>query len=120
MYFSVLQSQDNLRGWVAEPAGLSAGAEEARAGGSVAIWLVRREGEAGVPSGELGSADAAAARSEPSEWTPRKDGVCGSAGRPEKAEAVKSLVTDQDASRNRELYLPVSSNCSAVESSEDR
>nr|XP_009936862.1 PREDICTED: ubiquitin thioesterase otulin [Opisthocomus hoazin] len=117
MYFSVLQSQDNLRGWVAEPAGLSAGAEEARAGGGVAVRLLRAG--AGVPSGELGSADAAAARSEPSEWTPRKDGVCGSAGRPEKAEAVKSLVTDQDASRNRELYLPVSSNCSAVESSED-
>lgn len=103
-----------------EPASLSAGAEQTQKKESVATQLMKHEKEVGVPSDELGAASAATDQKEQSTSEIRRDYVYSSTGRPEKTDMIKSLVTDQDASRNCELYLPVSSSCSAMESSEDR
>ncbi|XP_068253231.1 ubiquitin thioesterase otulin isoform X2 [Nyctibius grandis] len=113
------ESQDNFQGWMTEPTSLSAGAEQTQKKESVAIQLMKHEEEVGVPSNELVSANAATDQKEQSTSEVRKDYVYRSTGRPEKTDMIKSLVTDQDASRDCELYLPVSSNCSAMESSED-
>ncbi|NWH50307.1 OTUL thioesterase, partial [Fregata magnificens] len=102
-----------------EPTSLSAGAEQTQKKESVAIQLMKHEKEVGVPSNELGSANVATDQKEQSTSEIRKDYIYRSTGRPEKTDMIKSLVTDQDASRNCELYLPVSNNCSAMESSED-
>lgn len=99
---------------------LSSGAEQTQEKESVAIQLMKHEEEVGVPSNELGSANAATDQKEQSISEIRKDFIYRSTGRPKKTDMIKSLVTDEDASRNCELYLPLSSNCSAVESSEDR
>ncbi|XP_069664985.1 ubiquitin thioesterase otulin isoform X1 [Haliaeetus albicilla] len=112
-------SQDNFQGWMTEPASLSAGAEQTQKKESVATQLMKHEKEVGVPSNELGAASAATDQKEQSTSEIRRDYVYSSTGRPEKMDMIKSLVTDQDASRNCELYLPVSSSCSAMESSED-
>ncbi|XP_072709215.1 ubiquitin thioesterase otulin isoform X1 [Ciconia boyciana] len=113
------QSQDNFQGWMTEPTSLSAGSEQTQKKETVATQLTKHEKEVGVPSNELGSANAATDQKERSVSEIRKDYVYGSTGRPEKTDTIKSLVTDWDASRNCERYLPMSSNCSAVESSED-
>ncbi|XP_009907487.2 ubiquitin thioesterase otulin isoform X1 [Dryobates pubescens] len=115
MYFSILQSQDNFQGWMTEPASLSAGAKQMQKKQSVDIHLMKHEREVGVPSKKLGSAPDEKERST-SEI--RKDYVYGSTGRLEKTD-IASLVSDQAASRNCELYLPASSDPSAAESSED-
>ncbi|KAM9304148.1 ubiquitin thioesterase otulin isoform 3-T3 [Morus bassanus] len=114
-----VRSQDNFQGWVTEPASLSAGAQQTQEKESITIELMRHEKEVGVPSKELGSGNVTTDLKEQSTSEIRKDYVYRSTGRPEKTDMIKSLVTDQDASGNCELYLPVSSNCSAVESSED-
>ncbi|XP_010011247.1 PREDICTED: ubiquitin thioesterase otulin-like, partial [Nestor notabilis] len=104
-----------------EPTVLPVHAEQTQKRESVATQLMKHEKEEGVrvPSNELGSAKAAVYQREQSTSELRKDGVYKSTRRPEKTEIIKSLVTDHDTFRNCELYLPVSSNCSAVESSED-
>ncbi|XP_064299474.1 ubiquitin thioesterase otulin isoform X2 [Phalacrocorax carbo] len=109
-------SRDNFQGWMTEPASLSVGAEQTQEKESVTIELMKHEKEAGVPSNEPCSA---ADPKERSTSEIRKDYVCRSTGRPEEADMIKSLVTDQDASGNCELYLALPSNCSTVESSED-
>ncbi|XP_063256298.1 ubiquitin thioesterase otulin isoform X2 [Prinia subflava] len=119
---SEAESQDNLQGWMTEPTNLSAGAEEQKE--SVPTQLMKHKNEVGVASEELGSANAAADHKEQITSEIRQDCVYRSSGRPEKTDhiscdMIKSLVMDQDASRNRELYVPVSSNRSAVESSEE-
>ncbi|KAM6412305.1 ubiquitin thioesterase otulin [Pluvialis apricaria] len=115
----VPESQDNFQGWMTEPASPSVGAEQTQKKESVAsTQLMQHEKEVGVPSNELGSANAATDQKEQSTSEIRKDCVYRSTGRPEKTDMIKSHVTDQDEYRNCELYLPVSSNCSAVESSE--
>ncbi|KAM6142318.1 ubiquitin thioesterase otulin isoform 3-T3 [Phoenicopterus ruber ruber] len=113
------ESQDNFQGWMTEPASLSAGAEQTQKKESVAVQLMKHEKEVGVPANELVSANAATEQKEQSTSEIRKGYVYRSTGRPEKTDMIKSRVTDQDASRNCELYLPASSNCSAMESSED-
>ncbi|XP_074682337.1 ubiquitin thioesterase otulin isoform X3 [Strix aluco] len=114
------ESQDNFQGWMTEPTSLSVGAEQTQKKETVAIRLVKHEEEVGVPPNELGSANTATDRKEQSTSEIRRDYVCRSTGiRPEKTDMIKSFATDQDASRNCELYLPVSSNCSVMESSED-
>lgn len=118
MYFFILQSQDNLQGWVTEPTDLSAGAEEKIE--SVPTQLMKHKNEVGVASEELGSANAPADQTEETASEIRQDCVYRSSGRPEKTDMIKYLVMDQDASRNCELYLPGSGNRSAVESSEER
>lgn len=100
-----------------EPTSLSAGAEQMQEKETVAVHLMRNEKEVDIPCDE---ANAATARKELSTLEIRQDCVYSSAGRPEKEDRLKSLVMDQDVSRQCELYLPVSGNCSAVESSEDR
>ncbi|CAM9256846.1 unnamed protein product [Bubo scandiacus] len=112
--------RDNFQGWMTEPTSRSVGAEQTQKKETVAIRLVKHEEEVAVPPKQLGSANTATDRKEQSTSEIRKDYVYRSAGiRPEKTDMIKSFATDQDASRNCELYLPVSSNCSAVESSED-
>lgn len=105
-----------------EPAGLPVGAEQTLKRASVATQLMKREKEVSVrvPSNELDSTKAVAYHEEQSLSELRKGYVYRSTERPEKTEIIKPLVTDHDAFRNCELYLPMSSNCSAVESSEDR
>lgn len=105
-----------------EPTGLPAPAEQTQKRESVATQLMKHEKEVGVrvPSTELRSAKAAVYQGDQSTSELRKDYVYRSTQRPEKTEIIKSLVTDHDTFRNCELYLPASSNCSAVESSEDR
>lgn len=122
IYFFILQSQDNFQGWMTEPAGLPVGAEQTLKRASVATQLMKREKEVSVrvPSNELDSTKAVAYHEEQSLSELRKGYVYRSTERPEKTEIIKPLVTDHDAFRNCELYLPMSSNCSAVESSEDR
>uniref|UniRef100_A0A8C3KQF5 OTU deubiquitinase with linear linkage specificity n=1 Tax=Calidris pygmaea TaxID=425635 RepID=A0A8C3KQF5_9CHAR len=116
----VPESQDNFQGRMTEPASLSAGAEPTQKKGSVAtVCLMQHGKEVGVPSNELGSANAAADQKEQSVSEIRKGCMYRSTGRPEKTDVIKSLVTDQDAFRNCELYQPMSTNCSAVESSEE-
>ncbi|NXK19567.1 OTUL thioesterase, partial [Arenaria interpres] len=103
-----------------EPTSLSAGAEQTQKKESVAtVRLMQHEKEVGVPSNELGSANAAADQKEQSMSEIRKSYMYRSTGRPEKTDVIKSLVTDQDAFRNCELYQSVSTNCIAVESSEE-
>ncbi|XP_074908269.1 ubiquitin thioesterase otulin isoform X1 [Buteo buteo] len=109
--------KDNFQGWMTEPASLSAGAEQTQKKESVATQLMKHEKEVGVPSNELGAASAATDQKEQPTSEIRRDYVYSSTGRPEKMDMIKSLLTDQDASRNCELYLP--SSCSAMESSED-
>lgn len=116
--FFILQSQDNLQGWMTEPSSLSAGAEEKRE--SVPTQLMKHKNEVGVASEELGSPNAGTDLKEQTASEIRQDRVYRSSGRPEKTDMIKSTVMDQDGSRNCELYLPVSSNRSAVESSEER
>lgn len=116
--FFILQSQDNLQGWMTEPTNLSAGAEEKKE--SVPTQLMKHKHEVGVSPEELGSANAPADHKERTISEIRQDSVYRSSGRPEKTDMIKSLVMDQDASRNCELYGPVSGNCAAVESSEER
>lgn len=118
MYFFILQSQDNLQGWMTEPTSLSAGAEEKKE--RVPTQLMKHRNEVGVASEELGAVNAAADQKEQTTSEIRQDYVYRSIGRPEKTDMIKSLVMDQDASRNSELYVPVTSNRSAVESSEER
>lgn len=101
-----------------EPTSLSAGAEEKKE--SVPTQLVKHTNEVGVASEELVSANAAAGQKEQNTSEIRQDYVYRSSGRPEKRDMIKSPVTDQDAPRNCELYVPVASNRSAVESSEER
>ncbi|XP_042662663.1 ubiquitin thioesterase otulin [Tyto alba] len=113
------ESQDNFQGWMTEPASLSAGAEQTQKKESVAKQLMRHEKEVGVLSNELGSANTATDQKARSTSEVRKDPVYRSPGRPEKTDMIKSFLTDQDAFSNCELYLSVSSNCSAVDSSED-
>ncbi|XP_075600948.1 ubiquitin thioesterase otulin isoform X3 [Balearica regulorum gibbericeps] len=102
-----------------EPTSLSVGAQQTQKQESVAIQLMKHEKEVGVLSNELVSANTAADQKEQSTSEIRKDYVYRSTGRPEGTDMIKSLVTDQDAPGNCELYLPVSNNCSAMESSED-
>ncbi|XP_008937387.1 PREDICTED: ubiquitin thioesterase otulin [Merops nubicus] len=102
-----------------EPTSFSSGAEQMQEEESVAIHLMKHEKEADVPSNDLGSANAAADQKEQSVFKVRRDYVVRSTGSCEKTDMIKSLVTDQDAARNYELYLPSSSIYSAVESSED-
>ncbi|KAM6135476.1 ubiquitin thioesterase otulin isoform 1-T1 [Pterocles gutturalis] len=102
-----------------EPTSLFVGAEQTQKKESVAVQLTKHEKEAGVSFNEFGSTNAATDQKEQSTLEIRRDYVYRSAGRPEKTNMIKSLLIDQDASRNRELYLPVSSDCSAMESSED-
>lgn len=103
-----------------ETASLSVDAEQAQKKESVAIHLMKHEKEVGVPSDEHGSTNIATDQKEHSALEMRKDYVYRSTGRPEKTDTIKSLVTDQGTSGNCELHPPVSSNCSAMESSEDR
>ncbi|RMC15914.1 hypothetical protein DUI87_08119 [Hirundo rustica rustica] len=110
-----INSQDNLQGWITEPTSLSAGAGEKKE--SVPTQLMKHENEVGVASEELGSANAAADHKEQPASEIRQDCVYRSSGRPERTDKIKSLVMDQDAYSNSELYVPVSS--SAVESSEE-
>ncbi|XP_062466782.1 ubiquitin thioesterase otulin isoform X1 [Pezoporus occidentalis] len=116
----VAESQDNFQGWMTEPTGLPVGAEQTLKRVSVATQLMKHEKEVSVPvpSNELDSTKAAAYHEEQSPSELRKGYVYRNTERPEKTEIIKSLVTDHDAFRNCELYLPMSSNCSAVESSE--
>ncbi|XP_058666498.1 ubiquitin thioesterase otulin isoform X2 [Ammospiza caudacuta] len=114
---SAAESQDNLQGWVTEPTGISAGAEEKIE--SVPTQLMKHKNEVGLTSEELGSANAPADQTEQTTSEIRQDCVYRSTGRAEKTDMIKSLVMDQDASRNCELYLPGSGNRSAVESSEE-
>ncbi|XP_036262773.1 ubiquitin thioesterase otulin isoform X1 [Molothrus ater] len=114
---SAAESQDNLQGWMTEPTGLSAGAEEKKE--SVPTQLMKHKNEVGVASEELGSANAPADQTEQTTSEIRQDCVYRSSGRPEKTDMIKSLVMDQDASRNCDLYVPWSSNRSVVESSEE-
>ncbi|XP_061851985.1 ubiquitin thioesterase otulin isoform X2 [Colius striatus] len=113
------QIQDNIQGWMRDITSLSAGAEQAQKEESVAVQLTKHEKEVTVPSNELGSANAATDQEEQSALEIRKDYICRSSGRPENTDTIESLVMDQDASGNYELYLPVSGSCSAMESSED-
>ncbi|XP_075561995.1 ubiquitin thioesterase otulin isoform X2 [Pelecanus crispus] len=112
-------SQDNFQGWMTEPTSLSTAAEQTQKKERAAIQLMRHEEEVGVLSNELGSANAATDQKEQSTSEVRQDYLYRSTGRPEKTDMIKSLVADQEASSNCELYLPVSSNCSAMDSSED-
>ncbi|XP_058688785.1 ubiquitin thioesterase otulin isoform X2 [Poecile atricapillus] len=111
------EHQDNLQGWMTEPTSFSTGAEEKKE--SVPTQLMKHKKEVGVASEELGSANAAADQKEQTTSEIRQDCVYRSCGRHEKADMIKFLVMDQDASRNCELYVPVSSNHSTVESSEE-
>lgn len=103
-----------------EPTSLSAGEEQTQKKESVAVQLMKHEKEVGVLSNELGAANAATDQKEQSTLEIKKGYAYRSTGTPKKTDMIKSLVTEQDASRTCELYLAVSSNCSAVESSEDR
>nr|XP_021384615.1 ubiquitin thioesterase otulin isoform X1 [Lonchura striata domestica] len=114
---SAAESQDNLQGCLTEPTSLSVGAEEKNE--SVSTQLVKHKGEVGVASEELGSANAPADQKEQTASEIRQDCVYRISGRPEKIDVIKSVVMDQDASRNCELYVPVSGNHSAIESSEE-
>ncbi|XP_064908702.1 ubiquitin thioesterase otulin isoform X1 [Columba livia] len=116
---SVSNSQVNFQGWTTEPTSLSVDAEQMQEKESVAIQLMKHEKEVGVPFNKLGSANAATDQKEHSALKIRKYYVYRSTGGPEKTDATKSLVTDQDAFGNCELHTPVSSSCSAMESSED-
>ncbi|NXW85421.1 OTUL thioesterase, partial [Alopecoenas beccarii] len=102
-----------------EPTSLSVDAEQTQKKEGVAIQLMKHEKGVDVPSNELASANAATDQKEHSALEIRKDYVYRSTGRPEKTDTIESLVTDQDAFGNRELHPPLSSNCSAMESSED-
>ncbi|XP_071660585.1 ubiquitin thioesterase otulin isoform X2 [Patagioenas fasciata] len=115
----VSNSQDNFQGWITEPTSLSVDAEQTQKKESVSIQLMKHEKEVGVPCNELGSANAATDKKEHSALEIRKYYVYRSTGEPEKTDTIKSLATDQDAFGNCELHPPVSSNCSAMESSED-
>ncbi|XP_054237549.1 ubiquitin thioesterase otulin isoform X1 [Indicator indicator] len=99
-----------------EPASLSAGAKQMQKKESVAVHLMKHEREVGVPSKKL---DSATDKKEQSTSEIRGSYVYGSTGRPEKIDIIKSLISDQTASRNCELHLSVSSNPSAVESYEN-
>lgn len=114
----ILQSQDNLQGWMTEPSSLSAGAEDKNE--SVPTQLMKRKNEVGAASEELGSANAAADHKEKTTSEIRQDCVYRSSGRLEETDTIKSLGMDQDASMNCEPYGPVSGNCAAMESSEER
>ncbi|XP_064016849.1 ubiquitin thioesterase otulin isoform X2 [Pogoniulus pusillus] len=109
-------SQDNFQGWMTEAASLPAGAKQMQKKVSVAIHLMKPEREVHVPSKKLASA---AAKKEHPTAELKEDYVHGSTGRTEKTDTVKSLVSDQTASRTCEFYLPVSCDPSTVESSED-
>ncbi|XP_071409813.1 ubiquitin thioesterase otulin isoform X2 [Pithys albifrons albifrons] len=109
-------SQDNFQGWMTEPTSLSAGAEQEKE--SVPTLLMKHKKEVDVACEELGSANAATDLKEQTALEISKDCVFRSSRRPEKINMIKSLVTDQDEAGNCELYLPASSNCSAVESPE--
>ncbi|XP_050171883.1 ubiquitin thioesterase otulin isoform X1 [Myiozetetes cayanensis] len=111
---SAAERQDNFQGWMTEPTGLSAAAEQ-----SVPTQLMKHKREVGVASEELGSANAATDQKEQMTLEISKDYVYRSSGRPEKTDMIKSLVRDQDEGRNCELYLATSSNYSAVESPEE-
>ncbi|XP_030300973.1 ubiquitin thioesterase otulin isoform X1 [Calypte anna] len=113
------ESQDNFQGWMTEPSSLPAGAEQTQKKESAAVQLMKHEKEAGVPSNELASVNAAADHKEQFTSEVRRDYMYRSTGRPEKTDTFKSLVTDHDASGNCELYLPVSTSYSTMESSED-
>ncbi|OPJ76497.1 ubiquitin thioesterase otulin [Patagioenas fasciata monilis] len=115
----VSNSQDNFQGWITEPTSLSVDAEQTQKKESVSIQLMKHEKEVGVPCNELGSANAATDKKEHSALEIRKYYLYRSTGEPEKTDTIKSLATDQDAFGNCELHPPVSSNCSAMESSED-
>ncbi|XP_064016850.1 ubiquitin thioesterase otulin isoform X3 [Pogoniulus pusillus] len=99
-----------------EAASLPAGAKQMQKKVSVAIHLMKPEREVHVPSKKLASA---AAKKEHPTAELKEDYVHGSTGRTEKTDTVKSLVSDQTASRTCEFYLPVSCDPSTVESSED-
>ncbi|XP_063182202.1 ubiquitin thioesterase otulin isoform X1 [Chroicocephalus ridibundus] len=106
----VPESQDNFQGWMTEPTSLSAGAEQTQKKESAAtVQLMQHEEEVGVPSNELGSAHATTDQKE--QYTSEISKDHRSTRRPEE--------TDQDAFSDCELYLSMSGNCSAVESSED-
>ncbi|KAM6282583.1 ubiquitin thioesterase otulin isoform 2-T2 [Porphyrio hochstetteri] len=111
------ESQDNFQRWMTEPSSLPASAEQTHKRESVAAQLMKHEKEVGVPSNELASANTANDHKEQSASEVRRDYVYRGTGGPE--DKTKSLVMDWDASGNCELYLPVSSSCSAMESSED-
>uniref|UniRef100_A0A8C5T658 OTU deubiquitinase with linear linkage specificity n=1 Tax=Malurus cyaneus samueli TaxID=2593467 RepID=A0A8C5T658_9PASS len=100
-----------------EPPSLSAGAEEEKE--SVPTQLMKHKNEVGVASEELGSTNAAADQKEQTTSEIRQGCVYRSSGRPENTDIIKSVVMDQEASRNCELYVPMSSNRSAMESSEE-
>ncbi|XP_062355635.1 ubiquitin thioesterase otulin isoform X1 [Cinclus cinclus] len=114
---SAAESRINPQGWMTEPTSLSAGAAKKRE--SVPTQLMKHKNEVGVASEELGSPNAAADLKEQPTSEIRQDCVYRSSERPEKTDLIKPPVMDQVASRNCELYLPVSSNRSAVESSEE-
>ncbi|XP_010003390.1 PREDICTED: ubiquitin thioesterase otulin [Chaetura pelagica] len=102
-----------------EPARLSAGAEQMEEQESAAMQLMKHEKEAGVPSNELSSANAATDQKGQPASEIRSSYGYHSTARPENSDMSKSLMTDHDASRNSELNLPVYGSCSAMESSED-
>ncbi|XP_071409814.1 ubiquitin thioesterase otulin isoform X3 [Pithys albifrons albifrons] len=110
------RGKDNFQGWMTEPTSLSAGAEQEKE--SVPTLLMKHKKEVDVACEELGSANAATDLKEQTALEISKDCVFRSSRRPEKINMIKSLVTDQDEAGNCELYLPASSNCSAVESPE--
>ncbi|XP_035173741.1 ubiquitin thioesterase otulin isoform X1 [Oxyura jamaicensis] len=107
-------SQDNFQGWMTEPLSHSTGAEQLQKK-STAIQMIKHEKEAGVPSNELGSANTVTEQQRQSTEETRKEYIYRSTGGPEETNRITSLVTDEDASRNCKIYLPVSSNPSAME-----
>uniref|UniRef100_A0A8B9BL55 OTU deubiquitinase with linear linkage specificity n=1 Tax=Anser brachyrhynchus TaxID=132585 RepID=A0A8B9BL55_9AVES len=117
-YVCILQSQDNFQGWMTEPLSHSARAEQLQKK-STAIQMMKHEKEAGVPSNEFGSANAVTEQKGQSTEEMREEYVYRSTGGSEETNRITSLVTDEDASRNCEIYLPVSCNPSAMELSLD-
>lgn len=79
-----------------------------------------RGGGAAVPPGEPGPANAAAEQKGRSAGERRKECVHRGTGGPEETNRTTSLATDEDASRNCEMYLPAYCSPSAMEISLDR
>lgn len=81
---------------------------------------MKHEKEAGVPSNELSSASMVTEKKEQRAEEMRDEYLYRSSGGPEGRNRIQSLVTQDDVPGGCEMYLPVSDNPSAMETSVDR
>ncbi|XP_062425799.1 ubiquitin thioesterase otulin isoform X1 [Rhea pennata] len=115
----VPQSQDRFQGWMTEPISLSAGADEMQKKDTMSIKLMKHAKEVDASCNELGSESVHTDWKEQSTSEIREEYVHRSTGKLEQMDTVKSLMADQDAYRDCEVNLSLSSNPSAMESSMD-